>query len=145
MHLVEFSRGRHILFRSTTRLLHWLNMWGQGRSCDRHHRVVPFAVALLQLATVTWVPVIHPFIHPDAPPPDTPESVTQPGDDQDRVSYVATFCFICGAGQEFSAATDHKFPIAHVASWQLPLNSAESRTSPLTDTPANAARAPPSY
>jgi hypothetical protein len=136
---------RRSLCREMAQLFDWLTMWSQGRSCSRHSRVVPFAVAWLQLATVTWLPVIHPIIHPDEPPPYTAESVTQPGHDQDPVSCVATFCFICGAGQEFSAATDHTFSVGHVTSWQLPLNCAEPRTSPLSDSPANAARAPPSY
>ncbi len=102
-------------------------------------------MALLQLATVTWLPVIHPIIHPDAPPPSEVNAIVDPSGDQDRVSGVATFCFICAAGRELSATTDHKFPLGDIASWRLPLSCAEQLTSPLTDTPANPARAPPSY
>ena len=121
-------------------------MWGQGLRRSPHHRVVSLAAALVQLATVTWIPVIHPYIHPDAPPPPATNVLADRSDQQQQQGHeVETFCcIICAAGHESSAAIDHKLPIPDVTSWEVQLHTIEHHPSRDTDTPANAARAPPS-
>ncbi len=120
-------------------------MWGQGLRRSRHHGVVSLAAALLQLATVTWIPVIHPYIHPDAPLPPVTNVLADRSDQQQQGPEVETFCcIICAAGHEFSAAIDHKLPIPDVAYWGMQLHTTEYRPSSYVDTRANAARAPPS-
>jgi hypothetical protein len=120
-------------------------MWGQNLRRSRHHRVVSLAAALLQLATVTWIPVIHPYIHPDAPPPPESNVLADRSDQQQQGPEVEPFCcIICAAGHEFSAAIDQKLPIPDVTCWGTQLHTTQYRPSSDIDIRANAARAPPS-
>lgn len=110
---------------------------------SRHHRMVSLAVAMLQFAAVTLVPVAHPFIHPDEPPPGLLNQVGDPNEGQDASARAETSCFICQAGQQFSAAMDQRLPLGMEVSWHLPINTTEVQAPPQLATPANAARAPP--
>lgn len=118
-------------------------MLGLRGTRRRHHRMVSLAVALLQFAAVTWVPIAHPYIHPDAPPPGLLSQIGDFNEGQDASATAETSCFICQAGQQFSAAMDQCLPLGLEVSWHLPLNTAEVQAPPQLATPANAARAPP--
>jgi hypothetical protein len=109
----------------------------------RQSRWVAGAVAVLQLVAVTWVPVVHPYIHPDTPPPTPANEFTDQADNTALGSGVETSCFICAAGHSFSAAIDERLPLNAGVPWRLLFNSAVHRPILHTDTPANAARAPP--
>ena len=100
-------------------------------------------VAAFQLAAVTWVPVVHPYIHPDAPPPAAANEFGQQAENDALDSGVASSCFICAAGHSFSAAVDQRLPLDAGVPWRIVFNPAVQRPTPHTDTSANAARAPP--
>jgi len=119
-------------------------MWHPGRGRSRHHRVVSLAVALLQLATVTWIPAIHPLFHPDAQLPHESNALAEQSGEQQLRPDVETFCIICAAGHEVALAIDHKLPTTDVASGKVQPRNTEYHPSHDTDTPANPARAPPS-
>ncbi len=109
-----------------------------------HRRVVSSAVVLFQLATVMWIPVVHPLLHPDTPPPAETNQLADHSEHQENGASAETSCFICAAGHQFSASVDQRLPLGDGVSWRVPLNTLQCCASPDADTPANAPRAPPS-
>ena len=118
-------------------------MFAFGGTRRPHRTKVSLVVALLHFAAVTWIPIVHPFIHPDAPLPVFLNAVDSPSDQQDSNAAAETDCFICQAGQQFSAVKDQRLPFDVGIPWRLPLNTTVYLTTPHTDTPANSARGPP--
>jgi len=118
-------------------------MLGSIDRCNRHCKGLAGAILLLQLAAATWVPVVHPYIHPDPPPPLAANEFADQSENRARGSGVESSCFICTAGPSFSAAGDQRLPFDVGIPWRLPLNTTVYLTTPHTDTPANSARGPP--
>jgi hypothetical protein len=100
---------------------------------------------MLQFASVTWVPILHPYIHPDAPPPEAANHLAGQSDSHEQGSALETSCFICANGPSFSAVADQRLPIDVEVPLRLPLTTAVPRSTSHSDTPANAARAPPGF
>ena len=110
----------------------------------RYGKFVPLLAVVLQLATATWLPVIHPYIHPEHPLPGPQNDVTSlPGDHADGAQ-VEIFCFICAAGQQFSAISDQGFPLEDTASWNLPRPASGTFIHSTGFESTNNPRAPPS-
>jgi hypothetical protein len=120
-------------------------MLGQIERGRRQLRWVAGAVVMLQFASATWVPVLHPYIHPDPPPPQAANHFTAQSDKHEQGSALETSCFICANGPGFSAVGDQRLPLEAEVPLRLPVNTAVPRSSSHRDTPANAARAPPKF
>lgn len=119
-------------------------MWSMYGRHRRYEKLIPLLAAVLQLGTATWLPVIHPYIHPEHPLPGPQNDVTsQPGDHADG-GQVEIFCFICAAGQQFSAISDQTFPLEDAAWWNLPPAGSGTYIHATGFESTNNARAPPS-
>ncbi len=81
--------------------------------------VLSSAVVLFQLPTVTWIPVVHPLFHPDAPPPAETNQLADHSENHEDGDSVETSCFICAAGSQFSASVDQRLPLGDGASWPI--------------------------
>jgi hypothetical protein len=120
-------------------------MWHPSGRRSRHHRVVSLAVGLLQLAAVTWVPIIHPYFHPHEPPSQVSTLLSNQSQQHQPDPDVETFCLICAAGQELSAAVDNRLPLPDLLSGHSQLHTYAYVALHHAETPTNSARAPPPH
>lgn len=115
------------------------------RRQSRELRALSLVVAVFQLASVTWVPIVHPIIHPDRSlsTPISALDIQTSGGEQQVLG--ETLCVACTVSAN-AMPTPFRFlaPTEPVLKQQLPRESA-GRFSLQAYFPTHAARAPPSH
>jgi hypothetical protein len=74
--------------------LYWAGMLSPRRH-PRRPRAVSLVVAVVQLASVTWVPIVHPLIHPDRTLIIPLSSVDTPTSGEEQLVLGEVMCVAC--------------------------------------------------
>ena len=107
-------------------------------------RALALVVTVVQLTSVTWVPVVHPLIHPDRALSTPLSAVDVPTSGAEQLVLGETMCVACMVSPN-ALPSPYRFVIAPVTvRRQTPPRETGQHGAFQSFTPTNPARAPPS-
>ncbi len=107
-------------------------------------RALSLVVTVVQLASVTWVPVVHPLIHPDRTLSTPLSAVDVPTSGAEQLVLGETMCVACMVSPN-ALPSPYRFVVAPVTVRRhAPPRETRQRGPFQSFTPTNPARAPPS-